>query len=45
MEKMKGLKVVGEDQGLIDEEEYQIAITFAGLIVNEQQMKVSYFLF
>jgi hypothetical protein len=42
---MKGLKVVGEDQGTIDEDEYQIAITFAGPIINVDKIKVTYFLF
>jgi hypothetical protein len=44
MDKISGLKVLGDDQGIIDEEEYQLAITLAGPIVNTEQIKVIYFL-
>jgi hypothetical protein len=45
MDKISGLKVLGDDQGIIDEEEYQLAITSAGPIANKEQIKVIYFLF
>ena len=43
LEKSKGLRVIGTDQGTIDEEEYEIVITTPSAIFEHSAIEVIFF--